>query len=148
MHCIASPLKPRRPSASVLIPCGFAGLPATIRNGGTIPEYVSITYFEAGLFSRIFHVLGIFPERCELENAVVPADNAGTVNHCMGTDPGSPADLYFGPDYTKWTDLDTLVYIGFCIDNCACVDQSPKSRAVHMISAVAATAPSTIALPE
>jgi hypothetical protein len=88
-------------------------------DGDKLPEYIPITYFQAGRLARIFHVLRIIPERCELENPVVPANNGGTLDHYMGTDPGSPADLHFGPNDAKRTDLDTLTYLGFYIDNCA-----------------------------
>ena len=60
-----------------------AALDGSAIDGGKFADDISITYFETGRLSGIFHVLWIISKRRELGYPVISANNRRTFNHNM-----------------------------------------------------------------
>lgn len=99
------------------------------------------------MLATVLLVLRILADRGELKDPIVTPDPGLPHDDRMWTDTGSRVDLDRAPDHGEGANLDTGVQPGAWVDDCGRMDQAVKSRAVHMISALATIRSSTRASP-
>jgi hypothetical protein len=128
--------------------CGHGILGCAAVQRGKLADDIAVTDLKASLFTTVFEILGIVADRGELEDPIIDTESCGSLDNGMWADGRAFADLDTRTYDCKWADADAFVQFSIVIDYGTGIDQSEKSLYVHRISAVAATLPSTVALPE
>ncbi len=128
-----------------------AGFPCVLRcapvQGRALADHIAVADGQEGLFTTVFLVLGVLTHRGELKDPVVCPDAGRSADHHMGTDAATGPHAHTRTDDGIGTHFDVGIQLRGRIDDRGGMNRAHKSRAVDMISAVAAISPSTWALP-
>ncbi|OIQ63858.1 hypothetical protein GALL_545990 [mine drainage metagenome] len=80
---------------------------------------VAIAYFQSGRFTCIFFILRDFTQRTKLENLIIASNRGVPVNHCMGGNSGTIADLHVFADDAVRADADIRAQLCAGVNNCS-----------------------------
>ncbi len=124
----------------------------TAVNGGKLPDDIIIPDFNIGQLPLIGKVLGVCPDGSERENFAALPDVGMLIDNGMMHDYGMVADKHIlpddgiGPNFHLVSQLGFFTHYGSRVNGYACHIHS--RRAIEqLMTAVAATAPSTEAVP-